>query len=304
MTTQIKPLRILIHIILIVGSLVMMYPLIFGVFASFSSQADYIRSSWLPIPSTIFLENYQDLFNERMVPMITDSVLITLLRIGWYITFTSVSSILLGYIFARLKFPGREVAFVYLLSSLLVPAIVFQVPLYVMMARTPLVGGNDITGMGGSGFINETPSLLLGGLISAYYIFLMRQSFIGIPADYEEAARIDGAGTVKILWNVYLPMLVPVLIVIVIGSFVANWNDYIWPMMVVGGNKELWPVGLLFQRLMAGGILTEATTTAGQNTNTPLLLAAGTIVTIPPVLCFFLFQRYFIEGMQGVGIKG
>lgn len=77
-------------------------------------------------------------------------------------------------------------------------------------------------------------------------------------------------------------------------------------MMVVGGNKALWPVGLLFQRLMAGAvpITSSSTSTSGQLTNTPLLLAAGTIATIPPVLCFFLFQRYFIEGMQGVGIKG
>lgn len=174
------------------------------------------------MPSGINMSNYQELFNPRMVPIISKSFEVTLLRIAWYILFTSVTSVLCGYIFSRLRFRGREFVFVYLLASLLVPAIVFQVPLYVMMARTPLVGGNDINGMGGSGFINEMPALLLGGLVSAYFIFLMRQSFLGIPPDYEEAARIDGAGTISVLWNVYLPMLVPVLIVIVIGTFVAN----------------------------------------------------------------------------------
>jgi multiple sugar transport system permease protein len=151
------------------------------------------------------------------------------------------------------------------------------------------------------------PSLLLGGLISAYFIFLMRQSFYSIPPDYEEAARIDGANTLQVLGNVYLPMLLPVLVVIIIGTFVANWNDYVWPLMVVGGDKNFWPVGLLFQRLMAGAvpILTQATTSSSaQLTNTPLLLTAGFVASIPPVLCFFVFQRYFIEGMQGVGIKG
>lgn len=295
-----------IHLILVAGSLVMMYPLVYGIVASFTTPAEYIRSTWMPLPGGFFLKNYADLFNSFMMPLISRSVLVTLVRIVWYIVLTSVTSILCGYVFARLRFRGKNVVFIYLLCSLLVPGIVFQVPIYVMMARWPLVGGNNIMGQGGSGFINQMPSLLLGGLISAYFIFLMRQSFYSIPPDYEEAARIDGASTLQILRSVYLPMLVPVVIVIVIGTFVANWNDYVWPLMVVGGEKNFWPVGLLFQRLMAGAVPIQTTTvtTTGQLTNTPLLLTAGTVATIPPVLCFFLFQRYFIEGMQGVGIKG
>ena len=299
--------KIPVHILLAAGSLVMMYPLIYGIASSFTSQAEYIRSTWMPIPSGLFLKNFTDLFNPRMMPLINQSVLVTLFRTAWYIVFTSLSSILCGYVFARLRFKGKETVFLFLLSSMLVPGIVFQVPIYVMMARMPLVGGNDIMGQGGSGFINQMPSLLLGGLVSAYFIFLMRQSFYSIPPDYEEAARIDGANTLQVLQSVYLPMLVPVLVVILIGTFVANWNDYIWPLMVVGGDKNFWPVGLLFQRLMAGAvpILTQTTTSSsGQLTNTPLLLTAGTVATLPPVICFFVFQRYFIEGMQGVGIKG
>ncbi len=277
-----------LHILLIIGSLVMMYPLLYGFFASFTTPAEYIRSTWLPIPGSLNLENYQDLFNPLMMPQISRSTLITVFRILWYIFFTSITSILCGYVFARLRFRGKEVAFIFLLASMLVPGIVFQVPLYVMMARIPLLGGNDITGQGGSGLINTMPSLLLGGLINAYYIFLMRQSFYSIPIDYEEAARMDGANTFQILRSVYLPMLKPVLVVIVIGTFVANWNDYVWPLMVVGGERTLWPVGLLFQRLMAGAvpIQTQTVTTTGQLTNTPLLLTAGTVATIPPVVCF------------------
>jgi multiple sugar transport system permease protein len=295
-----------IHILLAVSSLLMMYPLIYGLVASFTTPAEYIRATWMPLPGGLNLKNYVDLFNPRMMPLISRSLIVTFFRMAWYIGFTSVTSILCGYIFARLRFRGRETVFIYLLSSMLVPGIVFQVPIYVMMARMPLAGGNDILGQGGSGFINQMPSLLIGGLISAYYIFLMRQSFYSIPPDYEEAARIDGASTLQVLGSVYLPMLIPVLVVIVIGTFVANWNDYVWPLMVVGGDKNFWPVGLLFQRLMAGAvpILTQTTTSSGQLTNTPLLLTAGTVATIPPVLCFFIFQRYFIEGMQGVGIKG
>jgi multiple sugar transport system permease protein len=298
--------KIPVHLLLAITSLAMMYPLIYGLVASFSTPAEYIRSTWMPFPGGLNLKNYADLFNPRMMPLITRSVGITLFRTLWYIVFTAITSILCGYVFARLRFRGKEAAFLYLLCSMLVPGIVFQVPIYVMMARWPLVGGNNILGQGGSGFINQMPSLLLGGLVSAYFIFLMRQSFYSIPPDYEEAARIDGANTLQVLQNVYLPMLLPVLVVIVIGTFVGNWNDYVWPLMAVGGDKNFWPVGLLFQRLMAGAVpvLTTTTTTSNQLTNTPLLLTAGTVATIPPVLCFFIFQRYFIEGMQGVGIKG
>lgn len=295
-----------IHILLMISSMVMMYPLLYGVLASFTTPAEYIRSTWIPVPSSLNPKNYADLFGPRMTPLISRSVLVTVFRIVWYICLASVSSILLGYVFARLRFRGKEVVFIYLLCSLLVPGIVFQVPIYVMLARWPLVGGNDAMGVGGSGYLNQMPSLLIGGLISAYFIFLMRQSFYSIPPDYEEAARIDGANTFQVLFSVYLPMLVPVLMVIVIGTFVAVWNDYIWPLMAVGGNKDLWPVGLLFQRLMAGAvpIAGQTTTGSGQITNIPLLLTAGMVATMPPVLCFFLFQRYFIDGMQGVGIKG
>jgi multiple sugar transport system permease protein len=299
--------KVPIHILLILGSLVMVYPLVYGMVASFTSQAEYIRSTWMPFPSGFFLKNYADLFNPRMLPLIGRSVMVTLLRTAWYIIMTSVTSILCGYVFARLRFRGKQIVFIYLLCSLLVPGIVFQVPIYVMMARWPLAGGNNILGQGGSGFINQMPSLLMGGLISAYFIFLMRQSFYSIPPDYEEAARIDGANTIQVLRSVYLPMLLPVLIVILIGTFVANWNDYVWPLMAVGGDQNYWTVGLLFQRLMAGAVpilSNTVTTSSAQITNTPLLLTAGFVATLPPVLCFFIFQRYFIEGLQGVGIKG
>jgi multiple sugar transport system permease protein len=298
--------KIPVHLLLLVGSLIMMYPLVYSVAASLTNLAEFIRSTWIPIPMEWAFKNYNEMFHPKMIPLITKSVSVTLLRTVWYIVMTSVTSVLCGYVFARLNFKGKEVVFLLLLSSMLVPAIVFQVPIFVMLARWPLVGGNDILGQGGSGFINQMPSLMMGGLVSAYSIFLLRQTFYGIPNDYEEAARMDGASFLQTLRFIYLPMLMPVLMVIVISTFVANWNDYTWPLMAVGGNKELFPVGLFFQRIMAAGlpVSTTTVTTANVITNTPLLLTAGVIATIPPVLCFFIFQRYFIEGLQGVGIKG
>jgi multiple sugar transport system permease protein len=295
-----------IHTLLLVGSLFMVYPLVYSLAASLTSLAEFIRSTWIPVPLEWAFKNYREMFHPKMVPLITQSIGVTLLRTTWYIAMTSVTSVLCGYVFARLRFKGKEIAFLVLLSSMLVPAIVFQVPIFVMLARWPLAGGNNILGAGGSGFINQMPALLLGGWVSAYSIFLLRQTFYGIPSDYEEAARMDGASFLQTLRYIYLPMLTPVLMVIVISTFVANWNDYTWPLMSVGGNSKLFPVGLFFQRIMAAGlpVSTTTVTTANTITNTPLLLTAGVIASVPPVLCFFIFQRYFIEGLQGVGIKG
>ena len=118
MSAQLR--KIPIHILLILGSMVMVYPLVYGMVASFTSQAEYIRSTWMPFPSGFFLKNYADLFNPRMIPLISRSVIITLLRTVWYIVLTSITSILCGYVFAKLRFRGKNIVFIYLLCSMLV----------------------------------------------------------------------------------------------------------------------------------------------------------------------------------------
>jgi multiple sugar transport system permease protein len=211
-------------------------------------------------------------------------------------------------VFARLQFRGREVAFLILLGSLLVPNIVFQVPLYIMMARWPLAGGNDILGQGGKGFVDQLPSLLLPGIVNAYFVFLMRQAFYTIPVEYEEAARLDGASTLRVLWHVYLPLLKPVIAVLVISSFIGTWNEYVWPSMVVASNHRVWPIALGFQRIMSGGYgvpgLNVGDISYLEYRSIPLAAAVATLATLPAVFCFFFFQRYFVEGLQGIGIKG
>ncbi len=139
----------------------------------------------------------------------------------------------------------------------MLPGIVFQVPTFVMMARWPLAGGNDIMGQGGYGLINQWPALLITGLVNVFYIFMFRQTFSTIPNDFEEAARVDGAGTLRCLWSVYLPMLKPTFTVLIIFQFVAIWNDYIWPLFVSTGNRAIWTLSLGFQSLALNGNATK-----------------------------------------------
>ncbi|MEO7912971.1 MAG: carbohydrate ABC transporter permease, partial [Roseiflexaceae bacterium] len=248
-----KPLwqRVLLHAVLLLGSIVMAYPLVFGASASLTTVADFIRSPWFPQPTPTAMNYRILLFSASKFPI---WVFNTVVRVLWFILLPGTVAVLCGYVFGRLRFRGRELAFITLLGSMLVPGIVYQVPLYVMLARWPLAGGNNMFGQGGSGFVNQWPALLLPGIVNVYYIFLLRQTFSTIPMDYEEAARIDGAGTLQILRQIYLPMLVPVLMVLVIFQSVNLWNDYLWPLIAVGGNTAIWPVGLGLQRVMANSV--------------------------------------------------
>ena len=287
--------RIVLYAFLIITSLIMFYPLLFMFVAGFTTPADYAASTWFPIPQQIYLDNWTE-FLQR--PDFWQWITNTLIRAVWYIIIPATVSILCGYVFTRLRFRGRDTIFLLLLASMMVPPIVYLIPTFIGLARFPLVGGNDIFGQGGSGFINTWGALLLPGLVNAFYIFLMRQSFQSIPSDYEEAARVDGASTFTILWRIYMPLLRPALIVLVIFQFVNVWNDYLNPLVFAGGNSEIQPIALAAQRF----IYTTAAR-VGQ-VDYPRMFAVGTIVTLPILVLFALLQRYFVQGVQGFGIKG
>jgi multiple sugar transport system permease protein len=272
----------------------MAYPLIFILVAGFTSLEDYQRSTWFPMPTAVYFDNW-------VAFLTSDDLLIwlgnTLLRVLWYCTIPAVIALLCGYVFTRLRFWGRDLVFLFLLSSLMVPAVVYVIPTFIGLARFPLVGGNDITGQGGSGFINTWGSLLLPGLVNAFYIFIMRQTFLTIPRDYEEAARVDGANTFDILWQVYLPLVRPALVVIIILQFVAVWNDYLNPLVFAGGNQDIAPIALAAQRYIFS---TQGR--IGQPIWTRMF-AVATVVTLPIVVMFLLLQRYFVEGVAAFGLK-
>jgi multiple sugar transport system permease protein len=290
-----------IYAILIITSLLMAFPLAYMFSGSIASIPDYIRRPAFPYPTVPDFGNYLLIFDPQRTDMLK-WVLNTLARAAWYIVIPGTAAVLAGYVFAKLKFKGRDAAFLFLLSSMVLPGIVYEVPTFVMMARWPLAGGNDILGQGGTGFMNQWPALLIPGLVSVFYIFMMRQTFYTIPADFEEAARVDGAGTFRCLWSVYLPMLKPVLTVLVIFQFVGIWNDYRWPLFVSVSNPQIYVIALGFQFLsQAGNGLKNMPNTI---TDYPFLFALATCSILPLILMFLFLQKYFVEGVQGFAIKG
>lgn len=294
---------ITLYVLLIAGTLVMAYPLIFGLLASFTDLATYRQAIFLPIPNPATGENYEQLMS--LSTNIPRWVFNTIIRCLWYIIVPGTVAIWCGYVFARLRFWGRDTIFLLILASMMVPAIVYSIPTFIMLARWPLAGGNDIMGQGGIGLINRWPALLLPTLVNAYFIFLMRQTFWSIPNDFEEAARIDGANTLQVMRHVYLPMLRPAITVMVIFQTVAVWNDYLWPLIAVGGDVsgEIWPLALGFQRAMQVGAQVKGLP-PGTAQNYPFVFTLATVALLPIVLLFLALQRYFVEGVQGFALKG
>jgi multiple sugar transport system permease protein len=141
-------------------------------------------------------------------------------------------------------------------------------------------------------------------MVKAYYIFLFRQTFFSIPRDFEEAARVDGAGIMRTLWSVYLPMLKPTITVMIIFQTVLVWNDYLWPLLCVSRNEAIWTIALGVQRSLAMVQQFKGYLPAIGGTDYPFAFATATVATAPIIVLFLWLQRYFVEGVQGFAIKG
>jgi multiple sugar transport system permease protein len=199
---------------------------------------------------------------------------------------------LAGYAFAKLKFRGKGLIFKVLLSSLMVPGIVIMIPQFLLLRQFPLVGGNNLLGQGGKGFLNSYWAIILPGAAGAFAIFLMRQFFLTLPDDLAEAARIEGAGEFRIFWNIYLPLTKPALAALSIFTFQAGWNNFMWPMIILN-NPDMFTVQLGLQAF-----------SYNHATEYGPMMAASVVATVPIIALFIFAQKYFVQGISFSGIKG
>ena len=185
-----------------------------------------------------------------------------------------------GYAFARLRFPGREVLFVLILGTLMIPDQLRLIPVFVMLTNWHLIGNF-------SGYI-------LINLVTAVNLFFMRQYFLTIPRDFEEAAKLDGAGYFKTFWRIMLPLAGPAIAALAILQFQGTWNDFFWPLILFGqGNEHLYTMQLGLAQL-----------TLTYQTLWPQLMAGSLIAIAPILIIFLIFQRFFVSGVTAAGIKG
>ena len=223
--------------------------------------------------------------------------------LGWYI-FNSVLIATVGtsiqvlicalaaYAFSRLRFPGRDLLFMIVLATTMIPGEITLIPNFVTIRRFPLMGGNDLLGIGGSGLYDTYTAMILPGLVGAFNIFLLRQAFLTIPNEFWEAAQIDGCGSFGYLWQVVLPLSLPSLFTIAIFGFIGRWNGLLWPLLITR-SEAIRPVQMAMIYYQ-----NEFFTDYG------MVMAASLMVTLPIVILFLLLQRQFIEGIMATGLKG
>ncbi len=239
-----------------------------------TDDAFSLPPTWFP--SRITFANYTDVFD--LIPfgrLVLNSVKIsTLITLGALVTST-----LAAYAFARLRFPGREILFVIFLSALMVPQQVTVIPTFVLIRRL--------------GLLDTHEAVYLPAMINVFGIFLLRQFFLSIPRELEDSARVDGAGHLRVLFEVIVPLSGPALSALAIFLFQAAWNDFFWPnLFLVSPEKMTLPVGLVaLQGAYGGGPIV-------------ILFAALSMVLVPVLLLFVVFQRALTESIAMTGLKG
>lgn len=296
----IKPLHWLSHSILLAGALLLFYPVLFIVMASLFTPEEFNTTSigFLPIAEAPTLQNLKTLFfvsiNETNLQFYQNSIFRTL-----YGTLCAVlTSLLGGYVFARLRFRGREALFLALLATQMIPGIISVMPTYLELARFPFAGGNDIF-YGGKGLLNTwwVYVLLHGPAINIMGTFLVKQSLEKTPRELDEAAKVDGAGTLRLIFGILMPLQKPVLAFVAITASIGLWNDWQTPFYFTSSTK--------LQTISS--ILTRLTAFAGKEgemPNFPAIMSFSLLLTVPSLLMFFIFQKQIIQGLANTGIKG
>lgn len=264
-----------LHVLLGVAVALMIVPFVWQILTSFKTTNEVASLPPTILPATPSIAGYETFFEGSPFWLqFSVSAMSLILRVAGQVLVAALA----GYAFARLRFPGRNFLFALFILMLMVPSQLF------------LLGQFDV--IKGLGLLNTVPALAIPGMFSAFGTFLMRQAFSTMPKDYEEAARLDGAGTLRVFWSVMLPMARPMLAALAVLTSLYSWNDLLWPLIVTpaGDNRPL-TVGLASMQGQFG-------------TNYPALMAGALICTLPLVIVFVVLQRQFFAGIASSGLKG
>ena len=268
--------RMLVYVILLAGATFTLLPFIWIILTSFKPASEIVR-----MPPTFFPENwtfksYLTIFTDPRVPLARfyfNSTFVTLMRVF----ITLFSSSLAGFIFCKYRFWGKNVLFVLILAQLMVPFQVIMIPQYLILVKLKL--------------IDNLWGLIIPGMVDAFGIFLMRQFIEVIPNEMIDAGRIDGASDFGIYWKIVLPQLGPSLAALGIFTFLAVWNDYLFPLIVITTTeKRTLPLLLTWY-------------SSQHSTRYDLTMAASVLVMLPVLLAYVIFQRWIVRGVALTGFK-
>jgi multiple sugar transport system permease protein len=278
MTTDTRSLRILRrsgpHVLLIVAALLVATPLIWAVKSSFTPTGEVMSTGLFQMPTRFTVDNYvQGWQSSPFVTYFANSFLVAIA----VTTLTLVGSVTAGYGFARFSFPGRRVLFVLTLAAMMMPFQAIMIPLFIQVRTL--------------GWLDSFAGLIIPGAVSAFGVFLMRQFLSGLPQALFEAARIDGAGELRIFLRIVMPLARGPLAALGALTFLASWNNFLWPLIVVGSTgMTTVPLGLSQFR--------------GSNaTDYGQVLAVSMLAAIPVILVFLALRRHIVASFASSGLK-
>ena len=264
-----------VHVVLILGAVIMVFPFIWQTLTAFKTFQDSVQVPPVVIPDPWVFTNFAEVFDSMpFAQMFANSVLLTIGRTVGQVALCTMA----GYAFARIPFPGRNVVFVLFLSVLMVPSQLYLLPQYEIIQSL--------------GWLNTLQALIVPGIFSAFGTFLMRQFFMSMPAELEEAARIDGANPWQTFWRIMVPLAKPGIIALVVFTVLWSWNDLLWP-LVVTTDPEKMPLSVGLAQLV--GL---------HGTDYPVLMAGALLATLPMLVTFMILQKQFIQGIAFSGTKG
>ncbi len=261
-----------VYALLSLGAVFMVFPFVWMVLTSLKTGADVYSFSMIPNPATT--QNYSFVFTRTdFVRWFLNSIFIAVMVVSSVLMFDT----LVGYTLCKMQFRGKQLVFILIMSTLMVPTEMLIIPWYLMSAQLK--------------WLNTYWSIMFPGLITAFGIFMMRQFFEGVPDELLEAARIDGLNELGIYARIALPLVMPAVSALAIFTFLGNWNAFLWPVIIVS-NKELvtLPVGL-------------AMFTTENNPEWERIMTAASLGTVPVLAVFMVFQRQIIEGINLSGLK-
>src|SRR4051794_3114321 len=267
--------RLVLYALAAIALVILAGPLLWMLSSSLKAPGEVTANPPTLVPHELRWQNYTDVFKQvpfarYMLNSLFVASVVTLVAL----LFHSMAA----YALARLRFPGRDKIFLAILMTLMVPFTVIAVPLFIIVDWL--------------GWVDTYQGLIVPMIPHAFGIFLLRQFYLAIPRELEEAAIIDGASLVRVYWHLILPLSRPVLAALGVFFFLANWNNFLWP-LIVTQNQKLWVVQLGIQQFRGEH---------GSDYN--LIMAASTCAALPTLILFFVLQRRLVEGIKMTGLKG
>jgi multiple sugar transport system permease protein len=264
--------------LIIIAAVVAAFPLVWMVLTSLKTPQETMQVPPVWLPATPTLNAYAQVSDVIGAgrSFLNSAIIATVTTAGILVT-----SLMAGYAFAKYQFRGDRLLFALLIATMFLPPIVTLIPLYRMVGYLGLDGG--------------LAGVILPNLANAFGIFLMRQFIRGVPDELIDAARMDGASELRILFGIVAPSIVPGIAALALFAFVYHWNSYLWPLTVLQGNAEEFPIVISLSRLLSynRGAM-----------NTGLVMAGATLAVLPPLVLFVFLQRFFVDSIVATGIKG